>query len=203
MKLGVRYCLSLLLMTSGSLYTKVIDLTTEKQLNTLVLASGQKAVVKFSATWCAPCQRMKKPYENASNEEVFKDTIFAAVDIDNSKELARKYKVNSVPTLIYIINGKVVDKDTGSPSNVSQRIKEALNIQALAAPIKKTEKVASKEVITPKKEKVVTQDTPKRKEVTAPQETTEKQTFLKTVQTTLSNAWQRIKNSISGLFPRR
>ena len=190
MKLGFRYCLSLLIMTSGSLHSKVIELTTEKQLNTLILASGQKAVIKFSATWCAPCQRMKKPYENASNEELFKDTIFAAVDIDRSKELARKYKVNSLPTLIYIINGKVVDTDSGSISNISERIKEVLNITAPAASMEKTEKVASKSV-------------PEQEEIVTPQEPAQKQTFLKTVQTTLSNAWQRIKNSVSSLFPRR
>ena len=79
------------------------------------ILNGKKPVlVDFFATWCGPCQMMGmileefvKSYKNISNVEIVK------VDIDELKEVAVKYNVMSVPTLIILSDGKIIETMVG------------------------------------------------------------------------------------------
>ena len=69
-------------------------------------------VVDFFATWCGPCKMLTPIFQSLSRE--MSDKVeFAKIDIDKSLELAQKYKISSVPTMIIFKNGKEVQRMVG------------------------------------------------------------------------------------------
>ena len=71
-----------------------------------VLNSNKLTVVDFFATWCGPCQMLAPVLEKLSKEQ--NDLNIFKVDIDESVELAIKYQVEVVPTLVIFKNGNHV-----------------------------------------------------------------------------------------------
>lgn len=71
-----------------------------------VLNSNKLTVVDFFATWCGPCQMLAPVLEKLSKEQ--NDLNIFKVDIDKSVELAIKYQVEVVPTLVIFKNGNPV-----------------------------------------------------------------------------------------------
>ncbi|GAA0865487.1 thioredoxin [Paraclostridium tenue] len=68
-------------------------------------------VVDFFATWCGPCKMLAPVFESVSEE--LNDAKFVKVDIDESLELAQKYGISTVPTMMIFKDGKVVDTLVG------------------------------------------------------------------------------------------
>ena len=64
-------------------------------------------VVDFFATWCGPCQMLSPVIDELSGE--LENVNFVKVDIDQSMDLAQKFKIVSVPTLKVFKNGEEVD----------------------------------------------------------------------------------------------
>lgn len=77
-----------------------------------VLQSGKTVVVDFYATWCQPCQKLFPIVEEVAEEN--KKVEFVKVDIDRAKDIAEKYKITSVPTLVLIQDGKEKDRITSA-----------------------------------------------------------------------------------------
>ena len=70
------------------------------------------AVVDFSATWCGPCKMLAPVLEKVST--ALGDRVdFFNVDVDEAPELAGTYRVQSVPCLILMKNGELVDQSIG------------------------------------------------------------------------------------------
>jgi len=74
--------------------------------------SGKTVLVDFFATWCGPCKMLAPVLEEISNE-VSEDKIVAKLDIDQNMEIARQFRVMSVPTMITFKNGEAVFKMIG------------------------------------------------------------------------------------------
>jgi len=70
------------------------------------------SVVKFSAEWCAPCKKMETLINKMEKE--FHNIKFFDVDVDKCNMLAKKYKVKSLPTLIFFIDKKEKNRITGA-----------------------------------------------------------------------------------------
>ena len=68
-------------------------------------------VVDFSATWCMPCRMLKPILERVT--EVFDDVDFFEIDIDDNEEIAKRYRIFSVPTLVCFKSGKKIDSLVG------------------------------------------------------------------------------------------
>lgn len=68
-------------------------------------------VVDFFATWCGPCKMLAPVFESVSSE--VDNAKFVKVDIDESLELAQKFGISTVPTMMIFKDGKVVDKLVG------------------------------------------------------------------------------------------
>ncbi len=79
-----------------------------------VMGSSVPVLALFSAPWCGPC-RMTIPVVEGVAEEVDPDTLkVVAVCTDESPELAFEMKITSIPTMLVIRNGKVVDSFVGA-----------------------------------------------------------------------------------------
>ena len=77
-----------------------------------ILQSGQPAMIDFSAVWCGPCQILGPVMEELAARYEGK-AVVAKVDVDEQRELALQYRVMSVPTVIFLKNGKEIDRKVG------------------------------------------------------------------------------------------
>lgn len=88
---------------------KVIN---SNEFNSEVLNSNQVVLVDFSAEWCGPCKMLAPIIDELSNEVQGNAKVFK-VDVDQSRDVAQKYNIMNVPTVIIFKNGEVVDKSIG------------------------------------------------------------------------------------------
>ena len=90
-----------------------------------VINSDIPVIVDFWATWCGPC-RMVAPVIEKLAEELYGKVKVGKVNVDEEMELAVKYNVESIPTILYIKDGKVENKIIGFVSG--DEIKEKFGI---------------------------------------------------------------------------
>lgn len=69
-----------------------------------------KVLVDFYADWCGPCKMLAMEIEKASSEI---DIDIVKVNVDDEEDIARKYGVMSIPTLILFENGQELKKTIG------------------------------------------------------------------------------------------
>lgn len=69
-------------------------------------------VVDFYATWCGPCKMLAPVFESLG-EEMSQNARFVKIDIDQSLEIAQKFNISTVPTVMIFKNGKPVDSLVG------------------------------------------------------------------------------------------
>ncbi|NBJ16339.1 MAG: thioredoxin [Dehalobacter sp. 4CP] len=77
-----------------------------------VLSSSQLVLVDFWAAWCGPCRMIAPVVEELADEYAGKVTV-GKLNVDEQGEISQKYGVMSIPTLLLIKNGEIVDKIVG------------------------------------------------------------------------------------------
>ncbi len=88
---------------------------TESNFEAEVLQSPVPVLIDFWATWCGPCKMISPIVDQVANELAGSAKV-AKVDVDQAAELARRFNVRNVPTLIFIKNGEEVDRVVGATS---------------------------------------------------------------------------------------
>ena len=78
-----------------------------------VLQSDMPVMVDFYADWCGPC-KMVAPIVEALSKEYDGKVKIGKLNVDESVAIAQKYNVMSIPTLLFIKNGQVVDQLVGA-----------------------------------------------------------------------------------------
>ena len=76
-----------------------------------IVGGKELTIIDFSASWCMPC-RMLAPIINQVANTVT-DVNFFNLDIDDSEDIAKRYRIFSVPTLLAFKEGKVLDTMVG------------------------------------------------------------------------------------------
>ncbi|MDE6270642.1 MAG: thioredoxin [Muribaculaceae bacterium] len=77
-----------------------------------MINSDKPTLVDFFATWCGPC-RMQAPILEQVKSKVGDAANVIKIDIDQNSEVATRYRVQSVPTLIVFVNGEAVWRGVG------------------------------------------------------------------------------------------
>ena len=76
-----------------------------------VLKSKNTVLVDFYADWCGPCKMLSPVIDQIAEEN--QDIKVVKVNVDNAQDLAMKYQVMSIPTLVVIKEGKEINRSVG------------------------------------------------------------------------------------------
>ncbi len=92
--------------------SKSLITLTENNFEREVLKSEQPVLVDFWADWCAPCHRIAPAIEELAHEFDGSARI-AKLNVDEEPELARRYGIRSIPSLVFFRSGEAVDRIYG------------------------------------------------------------------------------------------
>jgi thioredoxin 1 len=100
---------------------------TDANFETEVIGSDQPVLVDFSAGWCAPCKKLEPIVEELANDYSGRVKV-VKVDVDKAPNIAAKFGVMSVPTLILFQGGAIKDQVIGLVSKraLSDRMEKVL-----------------------------------------------------------------------------
>ncbi len=88
-----------------------IKQVTSKNFEEEVLNSNEKVLIDFYADWCGPCKMLSQIVEDVAKERT--DIKVVKINIDEEQDLAIKYQVMSIPTLVVIENGNILTSSVG------------------------------------------------------------------------------------------
>ena len=86
---------------------------TDQNFEEVVLKSDIPVMVDLWAVWCGPC-KMIHPIIEELSEEYEGKALMTKLDVDSNRETAIKYGIRNIPTVLFIKNGEVVDKQVGA-----------------------------------------------------------------------------------------
>lgn len=85
------------------------------------LKNNKSVFVDFYADWCGPCKMLSPLVEELANEE--KDIRFIKVNVDDNPDIAQRYGIMSIPTLLVFKNGELVNQSVGfQPKEALQQL---------------------------------------------------------------------------------
>ena len=85
---------------------------TDKNFQEMAVNIEGVAVIDFWAEWCGPC-RMIGPIIEELHHEYAGKAVVGKVDVDTNPEVSMKYGIRNIPTVLFLKNGEIVDKQVG------------------------------------------------------------------------------------------
>lgn len=94
---------------------------TDSNFDSEVLQADKLSVIDFWAPWCGPCLALGPTIETLSKEYEGKVNV-GKVNVDENPQLSINYGITSIPAVLFIKNGQVVDKQVGAaPKSVFEK----------------------------------------------------------------------------------
>ncbi|MFI3323047.1 MAG: thioredoxin [Rikenellaceae bacterium] len=92
-----------------------------------LIESGKPVVIDFWAEWCGPC-RMVAPIIDELSKEYEGQVVIGKCDVDENDDVAAEFKVRNIPTIVFIKDGEVKDKQVGAApkASIEQKVKALL-----------------------------------------------------------------------------
>jgi len=106
--LDVKFLRNLIIMA-------ITEIDDPKSWETDVLSSDKPVFVDFWAQWCGPCRMVGPVVEELAGDYDGK-VNFVKVNVDNAQEIAQKYNVFSIPTLLLLNRGEIIAQQVGAGS---------------------------------------------------------------------------------------
>jgi thioredoxin 1 len=91
---------------------------TDANFEEKAMAQGTIAVVDFWAAWCGPCRIIAPIIEELAKDYEGK-AVVGKLDVDQNPEVAMKYNIRSIPTILVLKDGEVVDQHVGTTTKKS------------------------------------------------------------------------------------
>ena len=84
---------------------------TKDNFEEVVNNAGKKVLLDFWATWCGPCKMLSPILEDIDAEQ--HELLIAKINIDEEMDLAMKYNITSIPTLVLVQDGNTLNTAVG------------------------------------------------------------------------------------------
>jgi thioredoxin 1 len=118
-------------MPKGEITMNSVTHASQATFSREVLEATVPVLVDFYADWCGPCRMLAPTLERLAAEFAGRAKI-VKIDVDAEPELASKFQVDSIPTLAFIVDGKLAKRTSGLVSE--ENLRQALNQLASATP---------------------------------------------------------------------
>ena len=103
-----------------------MEIFTSENFEQAVLGATLPVIVDFSATWCGPCKMMAPVLEKLA-EEYSGKVLIGKLDVEENMDIAMKYRVMNVPTLLIFKDGKILNTMVGLQNgNTLKKVIEGL-----------------------------------------------------------------------------
>ncbi|XP_037930005.1 thioredoxin-like [Teleopsis dalmanni] len=106
-------------------------------LHQIIIESGKASNGGFLAVWCGPCRMVGPVVEELATEYQGK-AVVGKVDVDTNQEIAAKYGIRNIPTILFFKDGEVVDKVVGvvpkeqlKKQRLNARVSEDIDVNAV------------------------------------------------------------------------
>jgi thioredoxin 1 len=93
--------------------SKNVFTATDQNLDTEVLKNSELTMVDFWAAWCGPCKALAPTLDTLADEFSGRVKIYK-MNVDENPSSAQRFKIRSIPTILFLKNGEVVDQIQGN-----------------------------------------------------------------------------------------